>query len=252
MSDKPSQKNQKAAPFNSAFDKLAEMKRAMEQKAAAEQARTVEPLVKKGAPQKGKGAPAHGSNAKAASHAKDGAKSSDDGLDFFLRSMEGIQPVSGKSTPAVERPGPTRVRHDAVADSLALADFAGAVDFAGTFSSTDISGVAVQHVPGLNKRVLETLLFTESRPEAELDLHGLRAHVAEARVLQMVRDARREGHRRILIITGKGEDGEGVLRENVPDWLRSQQLSRHVLAFCQAPRAFGGEGALCVLLRRAR
>ena len=222
----------KEKPFNSAFDKLAEMKKAMDDKAAAPVG--VAPAVKKGAGKK----PGPGS----------GGKASDDGLELFLRSMEGAKKVRPEVA-IVEKPGPAR---SAAEESLALADFAGSVDFAGEFSAAEISGVTVWHVPGLNRRVLETLLFAESEPDARLDLHGLRAHVAENRVLSFIRDARRQGHRRILIITGRGEGDEGVLKQALPGWLRGAQLSRHVMAFCVAPRAFGGEGATAILLRRAR
>lgn len=239
--------DKKEAPFNSAFASLAALKQNMQQK--EQQKSQVAPAVKKPPlPPPGVKKSSLPKPVTAAASAKEAAGTDAD-LALFHRAMNDARKVA--SNERVEVPRNSKVR-SATEESLALADFASSVDFSGQFSAMEISGTTVHHVPGLNKRVLETLLFTESRPESEVDLHGLRAHIAEQRVLNAVRDARREGHRRMLIVTGKGEDGLGVLRELVPEWLQGSQLSRHVLAFCLAPRAFGGDGALCVLLRRAR
>jgi DNA-nicking Smr family endonuclease len=60
----------------------------------------------------------------------------------------------------------------------------------------------------------------------------------------------------LLVITGKGtrsaEEERGVLRRQVPLWLRSPQLRETVLGFETAGPAHGGEGAFYVRLRRAR
>ena len=60
----------------------------------------------------------------------------------------------------------------------------------------------------------------------------------------------------VLVITGKGTRGgdfeRGVLRRQIPFWLRSPQLRDAVLGFETAGPAHGGDGAFYVLLRRAR
>lgn len=64
-----------------------------------------------------------------------------------------------------------------------------------------------------------------------------------------------QGRRAVLIITGKGlrEDGRiGVLRGAVPRWLNEPPAHAWVRAFDHAAPRDGGEGALYVLLRRAR
>jgi DNA-nicking Smr family endonuclease len=58
------------------------------------------------------------------------------------------------------------------------------------------------------------------------------------------------GVRAVLVITGKGYQGDGVLRRRVPDWL-SEAPSRAVVAgISRADRRHGGEGALYVALKR--
>jgi hypothetical protein len=56
----------------------------------------------------------------------------------------------------------------------------------------------------------------------------------------------------VLIITGKGRDGQGVLRKLVPEWLKTPPLSARILAMARATRADGGDGAMYVMLRRNR
>ena len=88
--------------------------------------------------------------------------------------------------------------------------------------------------------------------EACLDLHGLTAAQAERRLARFVDQAVHTGFRCVLVITGKGSEGKGVLRRLVPLWLKTPPLSDQVLAISQARQADGGGGALYVMLRRKR
>lgn len=88
--------------------------------------------------------------------------------------------------------------------------------------------------------------------ESRLDLHGQTAAQAERRLARFVDSAGRAGQRCILVITGKGPDGKGVLRRLVPLWLKTPPLSNQILAISQARPADGGGGALYVMLRRKR
>lgn len=58
------------------------------------------------------------------------------------------------------------------------------------------------------------------------------------------------GRRTVLVITGKGFAGEGVLRREVPHWLSLPPLRQMVSSVDQAGRRHGGEGALYVRLKR--
>jgi DNA-nicking Smr family endonuclease len=66
--------------------------------------------------------------------------------------------------------------------------------------------------------------------------------------------AQRRGVSVALIITGKGgTSGErGVLRRQVPLWLRLPEFRMFVVGFENAAAAHGGEGALYVRLRKLR
>jgi DNA-nicking Smr family endonuclease len=87
---------------------------------------------------------------------------------------------------------------------------------------------------------------------ARLDLHGMTAAQAETRLRRFIDSAALANHRCVLIITGKGRDGQGVLRKLVPEWLKTPPLSARILAMARATRADGGDGAMYVMLRRNR
>ena len=55
--------------------------------------------------------------------------------------------------------------------------------------------------------------------------------------------------RNILIITGKGQNNKGALKEEVPKWLSDKSFVKFLVNFNVAPRRFGGEGALLVRIK---
>jgi DNA-nicking Smr family endonuclease len=83
-----------------------------------------------------------------------------------------------------------------------------------------------------------------------LDLHGLDQDQARARLTAFLRRARDEGWRAVLIITGKGSRGDGVLRRMTPEWLAAPDLRDLIAGVSEAHRRHGGEGALYVALKR--
>lgn len=94
--------------------------------------------------------------------------------------------------------------------------------------------------------------------EAKLDLHGYRQAEAHARLAGFIQHSHREGRRLILVVTGKGRgangafEDRGVLRRLVPLWLAEPRLSPLIVAFGEAGRGHGGEGALYIHLRSRR
>lgn len=83
-----------------------------------------------------------------------------------------------------------------------------------------------------------------------LDLHGMDQDQARAALQAFVLRAVQEGHRAVLIITGRGKTGSGVLRRRAPDWLAEHPLRSVVAGVARAHRRHGGEGALYVALKR--
>jgi DNA-nicking Smr family endonuclease len=79
-----------------------------------------------------------------------------------------------------------------------------------------------------------------------IDLHGLRLEEALTATERFVEESVARGHRKIVIIHGKGENGQGVLRREV-----RSLLERHVAtgAMGYQKGVDGGRGASWVMLR---
>jgi DNA-nicking Smr family endonuclease len=112
--------------------------------------------------------------------------------------------------------------------------------------------------PGVDRNTAARLRKGELPIEATLDLHGFTQSEAHSALIVFIAGSRALGHRCLLVVTGKGgKEGTsgrttGILRANVPRWLNESPLRAHVLAFANARPRHGGEGALYVLIRRAK
>jgi len=87
--------------------------------------------------------------------------------------------------------------------------------------------------------------------DATLDLHGMTLAKAYSRLCQFTSEAQRRQHRWLLVVTGKGAAGRGVIRENFPLWLAEAPLNQMVVGYHAAQPAHGGGGAFYVRLRRS-
>ena len=87
--------------------------------------------------------------------------------------------------------------------------------------------------------------------DARIDLHGMTQEEAHGALVRFVDASVTMRRRVVLVITGKGSGGEGrgILRRNVPHWLTSREVARHVVSFGPAHATHGGDGALYVRLR---
>ena len=100
--------------------------------------------------------------------------------------------------------------------------------------------------PGRKRR-----LTRERDPiDLRLDLHGLDQDRARAVLTGFLLRAQDDGVRAVLVITGKGYQGDGVLRRRTPEWLAEPPLRAVVAGVSEAGRRHGGEGALYVALKR--
>ncbi|MCC7168019.1 MAG: Smr/MutS family protein [Rhodospirillales bacterium] len=104
----------------------------------------------------------------------------------------------------------------------------------------------------LDRRSAERLAKGQMRIEARLDLHGWAEAEAHERLVAFLSASHAMGRRCVLVITGKGREGRGVLKTNLPRWINEAALRPLVLAFTAAAIKDGGEGAFYVLLKRQR
>ncbi|MDH4173988.1 MAG: Smr/MutS family protein, partial [Betaproteobacteria bacterium] len=112
------------------------------------------------------------------------------------------------------------------------------------------SGVELSYLrEGVSRQVLRRLRRGHWVVQDNLDLHGMNRVEAAAQVARFVRAAAARGLRSVRIVHGKGlgsRNREPVLKGKLRAWLTPRD---EVLAFCQAPAAEGGAGALLVLLQ---
>jgi DNA-nicking Smr family endonuclease len=98
-------------------------------------------------------------------------------------------------------------------------------------------------------RGLEARRLAELKPQALLDLHGMKAEEAKASIASFVEASSRQGLEKVLLIHGKGlhSAGEPMLKKVARQVLEALPLAGR---FGPADKADGGSGALWVLIRR--
>lgn len=97
-------------------------------------------------------------------------------------------------------------------------------------------------------------------PDFTLDLHGHTLASAHGRLDDGLTQAKALGARVVLLITGKPRPAEaadrgerrGAIRAKVLDWLAAGPHASSIAAIRQAHRRHGGDGALYLILRKAR
>lgn len=85
-----------------------------------------------------------------------------------------------------------------------------------------------------------------------LDLHGHSQASARAALARFLVAAQARGDRAVIVVTGIGRAGEGVLKRRLPDWLAEDHVRPLISGFAQAHRAHGGAGAFYVFLKLKR
>ena len=86
-------------------------------------------------------------------------------------------------------------------------------------------------------------------PDISLDLHGFTLYSAKLLLQKFISNCYEKNIRNVLIITGKGQNNRGALKEEVPKWLSDNLFNKYVVSFNVAPSQFGGEGALLVRIK---
>lgn len=96
----------------------------------------------------------------------------------------------------------------------------------------ELPAIRGHRAPGLDKSSAERLKRGRYKIDARLDLHGMTQDEAHRALVGFIASAARDGHRCVLVITGKGlsnlsesdtwrirPDDLGILRNAVPRWL---------------------------------
>ena len=103
---------------------------------------------------------------------------------------------------------------------------------------------------GVRNKDLKKLRSGKFTIQSKLDLHGYKLHDAEKIFYNFVIKSHQQGNRNLLIITGKGQDGEGKIRKSLHTWIDKNDLSKLVIYYTHASPKDGGYGAYYIRLRK--
>jgi DNA-nicking Smr family endonuclease len=87
--------------------------------------------------------------------------------------------------------------------------------------------------------------------DARLDLHGHTQDTAHRELVEFLLRQASLGARCVLVITGKGRLGTGILRSRLFDWIGDPNLRPFIAGYAQAHPRHGGAGATYIFLRSA-
>lgn len=122
---------------------------------------------------------------------------------------------------------------------------------------------------GFDRRTTQKLTRGNVEIDSRIDLHGTGIEMARVRLQRFLAEAKHQGYRTVLVITGKGDspfarhtlhgathfdtpERQGKLRRMVPEWLHEPEFRSLVSGFQPAHPKHGGGGAFYVKLRRFR
>jgi DNA-nicking Smr family endonuclease len=155
-----------------------------------------------------------------------------------LRSTDRVNMTAGRGTPPSSAPPEIEKRPPDTGDMF------------GDFEPvTAAMGDELSFVrPGVQRAQLRKMRNGFYPIRSELDLHGMTMAEARRQLAIFLQECLRGEERCVCVIHGKGyhsRDRLPILKGKLYLWLRQ---CRQVLAFCSAPAAGGGTGALYILL----
>ena len=85
--------------------------------------------------------------------------------------------------------------------------------------------------------------------DSKIDLHDLTQVQARPALQRAIMRASNRNHKCVLVITGKGLRGEGILRRNFVGWIEDPAIRPLIATYAQAHIRHGGSGAWYVFLK---
>ena len=101
----------------------------------------------------------------------------------------------------------------------------------------------------LQKKTIKLLEKNQIKIDKSLDLHGLTEVEAKKCVEEFILKSFKNKHRNLVIITGKGYNNKGILKQKTPIWLHNQEISKFIIGFTVMPKYAGGDGAIFIKIK---
>ena len=171
---------------------------------------------------------------------KSGAGKADtEGPDLWKAYTRDISPMPGKkipgNAPAAKKAGAKPASQTAQAPII-----------------PSVKPMPEKQAPQLDARTEQRLRRGQLPIDGTLDLHGLTQAGAHEKLDGFIKRAYARKKRCLLVITGKGRAGPGVLKQKLPQWLSMPPLQDIILKIYPAAQEHGGTGAWYVYLKRQR
>ncbi|PKH24461.1 endonuclease SmrB [Enterobacterales bacterium CwR94] len=165
---------------------------------------------------------------------------SSDDKSLFRQLAEGTRRISHDTV--VHKPAPKKLR-DVPQKRLLAEQVDNSHYFSDEFQPLLATEGAVRYVrQDVSHYELKKLRRGDYSPEIFLDLHGLTQQQAKQELGALIAACRREHVFCASVMHGHGKH---ILKQQTPLWLAQHP---HVMAFHQAPKLFGGDAALLVLI----
>ncbi|SFJ69577.1 Smr/MutS family protein [Jannaschia pohangensis] len=176
----------------------------------------------------------------------------------YSRTADPLHPIKRSKAPDTPKPKPDAAP---LADPIPEFSVGQRVNHrASTFTPTPTISEDIARAPlRMDAKTHRRMRSGKLRPEGKLDLHGMTLDTAHPALTRFILSSQAQGRRLVIVVTGKGKarDGGGpiptrigVLKHQVPQWLRMAPLSGVVQQVTEAHRTHGGSGAYYVYLRR--
>ena len=169
-----------------------------------------------------------------------GRKPTDDELRQWHAAMRGVRPLSG-ARPSVVPPTAVRSRATPARDTSR----------SGAKPATNPTPAKPSPRPQ-DRSGERQIRRGQQAYSAVLDLHGHTQESAWSLLPAFLSTAQRRGQKCVMVITGKGRGGDGVLRRNFLRWLEANEAAPLVSGYAQAHPRHGGRGAWYVFVRKAQ
>lgn len=177
---------------------------------------------------------------------KDGKHSNSDDAALFRQSVGEVEPLRKRRRHESTAPKPKARATKRRLDERAVLDESLDEHRSPDIETGDELNFRRDHVP---LSTIRRLRRGKIAVQENIDLHGCTRDEARSQLRDFIRHCAANGIRCVRVVHGKGL-GSGhagpVLKPGVNTWLRNWD---EVLAFCSAPAADGGTGAVYVLLK---
>ncbi|QIQ87875.1 Smr/MutS family protein [Erythrobacter sp.] len=173
----------------------------------------------------------------------------------WARLAESVTPLPGRVPPPVKQPGPTRPGKQA-RPAAAKSPPAKPRPQPSPRAPAPRPRFSSELDSHWNRR----LKAGRVTPDLTLDLHGHTLDTAHSRIMDGLDQARAMGARVVLVVAGRERpvdpadrmERRGAIRAKLLDWLAASRHADSVAAVRRAHIRHGGEGALYLVLKRAR